>query len=693
GWIASSVLWLSLLGPSIAQAEPAASPDGGSGRRGLVFPPFRKKQKEAPAQPAPAPATIGDGPDPNQPAIEPPTDPAVIENAPQEGIWQWVDRMEGEVPTPEQVEAIEEVSAEHGAERVVIDELTGGEVPLAFYEDPAAALAVDPLFLDRVDPKEFDIPVEVNEDVEKWVRYFLGNGREYYARWLARSTRYQPMMRERLAAAGLPQDLVYLSMIESGYNTNAYSHADAAGLWQFIPSTGKVYDLRIDWWVDDRRDPEAALGAAIAFLGELHHMFGDWRLAWASYNGGPGRVRRAIEKSGSKDFWTIAGGEYLHPETENYVPKIMAAAIIGKHPERYGFTGIKYQDALSYDVVPVTGSVSLEVLAKCAGTSVDELKALNPALRRYATPPEGYAVRVPTGRKDPFVTALASIPADERGAVERHTVRRGETLSIIAGRYHTTVEAISHANQLKNVNRIVVGMNLVIPPGDGELPPAVASSSTSKSSSTTSVASSSKSSRSASSEPAPSEARIVAASMSPEAVLRPSSSSKASPPTPAPAKPKVHVVVRGDTLAELAAKYGTTIGELKTMNNLRTSTIVVGQKLKVPGTASAVEAPEAVVHVVQRGETLTVIAKKYGVDADDLVSWNHLRDPSHVEVGQRLEVKGGPAVAWTTYVVQRGDSLSKIAIKYACSVDDLRSWNTLGSSVIQPGQKLKIKRG
>ncbi|MEM6929751.1 MAG: lytic transglycosylase domain-containing protein, partial [Myxococcota bacterium] len=308
---------------------------------------------------------------------------AVAVDVPDEGRWAWVDAMGGEIPTDDQMEAITEIQEQHLAEQELIDELSGRAPPVQFYRDPVIALATDPLLLDLVDTGEFDIPVEINPWVEKWVRYFnQGRGRQYMERWLSRAPRYEPMMREALAEVGLPQDLVYLSMIESGYNAQAYSRAAAAGMWQFMTKTGLEMGLRIDWWVDERRDPEASLQAAITYLSQLRENFGDWRLAWASYNGGPGRVQRAITRSGSRDFWRLANGPYLHPETDNYVPKIMAAAIIGKHPERYGFERAVGTEALDYDKARVEGSVELEVLAQCAGVSTDEIRELTPALRR-----------------------------------------------------------------------------------------------------------------------------------------------------------------------------------------------------------------------------------------------------------------------------------------------------------------------
>lgn len=634
---------------------------------GPVFPPFKRSKSEEQTTEPVAQTVTGEreeqpvdqdsGVDTEAPAVE----------APADGIWEWVDRMEGEIPTEEQVEAIEEHSESENAERALIDELAGAEPPERFYKDPVAALTVDPLYLDRVDPSEFDIPIAVNADVRKWVQYFTGPGRKYYERYLMRSTRYRPMMYEHLEAAGLPRDLVYLSMIESGYNAHAYSHAAAAGLWQFIPSTARLYKMRVDWWVDDRRDPERSLEAAIDFLGELHDIFDDWQLAWASYNTGPGRVRRAVEKAGTKDFYALVKADLLHPETENYVPKIQAAAIIGKHPERYGFTNIPYQEELKYEVAPVEGSVELSVIARCAGTDTDTLKALNPALRRFATPPEGYDVRLPIGTRDRMVAELAKVPKAERVTVVKHTVTRGETLSLIAGKYGVSVSSISAANNLRNVNRIAVGMTLVIPKHGQEIPPSeVASASRGEGSVTASR----------------------------------SSTVKAAP---APAAPVTHTVRAGDTLSTIAARYGTSVSAIQSRNGLKGSTIYVGQKLKVSGsstsssTATASAAPATTKHTVRSGETLSSIAARYGVRATDLQSWNRISNASHITVGQVLTVKGGSSGGsssgsdWKTYAVRSGDSLGKIASANDCTVSELQQWNNLSGSVIHPGQTLRIR--
>ncbi len=565
-------------------------------------------------------------------AVEPSTD----------GVWDFVDQM-GEAPTDDQVDAIEERAAAELSEKALIDELSNGEPPMEYYNDPVAVLSADPLFLDDVDPSEFDIPIVVNPDVERWVKYFTGNGRKYYKKWLGRSTRYRPMMHAKLAEKGLPADLVYLSMIESGYNAHAYSHAAAAGLWQFIPSTARLYKMRVDWWVDDRRDPEASLDAAMAFLGELHQMFGKWELAWAAYNTGPGRVRRAMKKSGTDDFWTIENGNYLHPETENYVPKIMAAAIIGKHPERYGFTDIEFQDELLYDTAEVSGSVEIEVLARCAGVSAKEIKALNPALRRFATPPEGYEMRLPTGSKDQFVAALAKVPKSKRVTVAHHKVRRGETVGAIASKYGVAVSDITRANGLKNANRVYVGQSLLIPGRSG---------------SSTHVAAISSNTR-----------------------------------TDARAVPTTHTVRGGDTLSGIASRYGTSVADIQRRNSISGSKIVVGQRLRLSG--SAAKATSSTKYTVRSGDSLSKIASRYGVRTSDLQRWNGISNASSIQVGQVLKIKGGSASStssYKSYKVVSGDSLGKIAQRHGCSVKQIQSWNGLRSTVIQPGQQLKIKR-
>lgn len=518
------------------------------------------------------------------------------------------------------------------------EELLGLGVAEAYYLDPTGTLEVDPLYLDLVDPAEFDLPVVVNEQVVKWLRYFTGRGRKYYARWLARSTRVRPLMYRELEARGLPRDLVYLSMIESGYSDRALSHAGAGGMWQFMPATGRMYDLRVDVWVDDRRDPYLATVAAAEHLQDLHEMFDDWYLAFAGYNAGPGRVRRAIERSGSRDFWVHAAGPYLHSETDNYVPKILAAAIIGKHPERYGFTSVAYQDELRFETTRVEGAADVDVLAECAGIEVEDLRALNPWMKRATLPPQGHLLHLPPGHRLRFDKALAAIPTEERVRTIEHVVQRGETLSGIASTYGVSLAELSGLNRIHNPNRISVGSRLTVPRGEsGASARAQVSRSTSK-------------------------------------------------------RPDHHVVARGETLSGIASRYGRTVAQLREANGLRGDVIQPGQRLALQGSRSerAVSTRTEKV-VVAAGDTLSQLAARYEVRTADLAAWNGLGDSSHLRVGQVLTVHA-PTSDWTTHTVTRGDTLSEIASRYGCSTTELASWNGLSGSVIRPGQKLKVKK-
>ncbi len=612
--------------------------------------------------------------DPDAPAVEPG----------EEDLWSWVSRLEGEDPSPEARQMLKERSEQHFSELGLVENIGPSAVPVEFYQDPAKALAVDPLYLDLVDPKEFDIPITVNEQVAKWVRYFTGPGRKYYERYLSRSTRYRPMMYRQLEEQGLPRDLVYLSMIESGYSPHAYSAADAAGLWQFIPSTARMYRMRVDFWVDDRRDPERSTQAGLEFLKDLHGMFGDWYLAWASYNTGPGRVKKATVKGGTTDFWKLSEANYFLPETENYVPKIIAAAIIGKHPERYGFTGIDYQEELTYDKTKIDGAVDLEVLAKCAGISVEDFQALNPALRRFSTPAEGVEIRLPVGTHDDFIAQLASVPKSERLAVTDHRVRRGETLSSIAKKYGVSTRDLVRANRLKNSNRIVVGMTLVIPGKGG----AVARAD----------------------EPEEKPKKSAASDTQVAALDEPRATDATPASEPAPIKKsKYHTVKSGETLSKIAEKYKVSISKLRSWNSLKGDKILVGQKLKVrQGEAPAAEEPVAEApapkaapkaesggktsyYTGKRGDALSAIAAKYGVSMSDIQKWNKIKNPSDIQAGQKLKILEEDS-GWTTYKVKAGDSLGAIATRNGCSVDQLKSWNNLSSSVIQPGQVLQVKK-
>ncbi|MBU4484917.1 lytic transglycosylase domain-containing protein, partial [bacterium] len=235
----------------------------------------------------------------------------------------------------------------------------------------------------------YDVPIIINEEVIQQINYFQGNGRRHFERYLERSGRYVPMMRKILKEHGLPEDLVYLALIESGFNLKAHSRARAVGPWQFIYWTGHRYGLKVDTWVDERCDPVKATHAAAGYLKALYNEFGDWYLAMAGYNAGEGKIRNAIKRYHSRDFWTLSGegNRYLKPETRNYVPKFIAAVLMAKNPEEFGFDHVKLQPPLEYETVEIDSQTEIKVIAKLADTSVETIESLNSELRRWATPP------------------------------------------------------------------------------------------------------------------------------------------------------------------------------------------------------------------------------------------------------------------------------------------------------------------
>jgi len=314
-----------------------------------------------------------------------------------------------------------------------------------------------------------DIPLTLNGQVEYFIRYFQTSGRKGFAKWLSRSERYIPMMKEVLKKHGLPEDLVYLAMIESGFTPHAVSVASAVGPWQFISGTGKRYDLRIDQWIDERRDPLKSTVAAALYLKELYAMFNnDWYLAAAGYNAGENKILRAIDRYNTRDFWEISKGSYLKRETKEYVPKLLAAAIIAKEPARYGFADVAYLPPIEFDTVAIPSRTDLEVAAKLINVDNQVIKELNPELRRWCTPPDypDYELKIPRGKRKVFEQAYAQLPEDhrytERIVYARYRAKKRDTLASIASRYGTTPQTLAEVNKLK-VTAKVRGRTLLVP--------------------------------------------------------------------------------------------------------------------------------------------------------------------------------------------------------------------------------------
>ncbi len=389
-----------------------------------------------------------------------------------------------------------------------------------------------------VQQEENDVPIELNDAVLGCIDLYQGRLREWFSAALARGGRYLPHIREVFAAEGIPKDLAYVALVESAFRTGALSRAKARGVWQFIPETGRRYGLQQDWWVDERSDPEKATRAAARYLKQLYALFGDWNLALAGYNAGEGRIQRLIARQGTSDFWAlraVRGRGGLRDETRNYVPMIHAAIVVAKAPDQYGFA-IQPEPALAYDLVPVDSAVDLRQLAECAGRPLDDVRSLNPALRRLATPAgRDFDVRVPSGTGESVRTCLEALPAEKRVAFRTHIVGRGQTLASIARQYGTRSEDIAQANGIASARRLARGAELIIP-----IPPGVRA-----------------------------------------AARPPRASARLSETRDAGRVRITHRVRRGDTLAAIAERYGATVAEIRAWNSLRSTRIAAGGRLTI----------------------------------------------------------------------------------------------------------------
>ena len=463
---------------------------------------------------------------------------------------------------------------------VVAGEPSTSEIVLPSELEPESSAPLgeqlDPVS-NRLDPSEYDIPVELNESVERWLSYFKGNGRGFFTRWLERRGAWEPMIESVMAEHGLPNDLVSVAMIESGFSNLARSHASAVGMWQFIAPTARGYGLVVDYWIDERRDPVLATAAAARYFIDLQRMFDDWYLSWAAYNSGPGTVRSAIRRGESRDYWELSRQRLIPPETRNYVPKILAATIIAHNPEEHGFELGALHDPWEFDEVEIEGSVSLDVIASCAGVDLEAVTGLNPSLLRAATPPSATTtVRLPLGTQELFETTFAEIPETDRLTYKRHTVASGEALGGIAQRYSTTVTDIVRFNGLDNPNQIRVGLELVIPVPVG----------------------------------------------APEVVES----------APAPTRPLIIEVSSGQNLTIIAREHGVTRDQIIDWNSLTNpDRLSVGQQLIV----GELSAPSS--YTVRSGDTLSGIASSHDISTTDIKRWNNL-DSNVIHPGQELIV-------------------------------------------------------
>ena len=342
--------------------------------------------------------------------------------------------LDGAIPGNEEAEAVEELES-------------------WFFNNP----------LEEIEKGEEGNYAGLTAQIGKFIHYFQNRGRERFEIWLARSGKYSLMMRKILAQYGLPGDLVYLALIESGFSPKAYSVARAAGPWQFIAGTAKRYNLRVDWWADERRDYEKATHAAASYLRDLYGMFDSWPLAAAAYNAGEMKIKKAVARYKTDDYAQLIRYRYLARETKDYVPKMLAALSIAKEPELYGFGDVLYEDPLEFDRATVPGATDLEALGRILGVSGESLRELNPELRRFCTPPnrEEYEIRLPKGFGPIAAERMEEISSAAKVTFLSHPVRKGETLSSLSGKYGTPVSVLQEINGLRGdslhrVPRVVV---------------------------------------------------------------------------------------------------------------------------------------------------------------------------------------------------------------------------------------------
>ena len=311
---------------------------------------------------------------------------------------------------------------------------------------------------------QYNFPIVFNKQVDMYLNLFQGKQRKQFARWLAKSGKYRDIMETELKEAGLPTDLMYLSMIESGYSELAYSRSKAVGLWQFMKATGRQYHLRVDKYVDERRDPVKSTKAAVAYLSDLYKEFGNWHLAVAAYNGGPGKVRSGLRRHKVDNFWDLASKKHLRLETKRYVPKLIAALVIAKDPQKYGFASIQYQQPLQYDTIKVGPNMTLSAIALISDSSEKEIKVLNHELKRGKTPSNraSYTAKIPSTTGSIAQKNISRLHSIATTGYKTHKLRKGDTLAKICKRYDVNKTTLLKVNNLRS-SKLQPGHNLRIP--------------------------------------------------------------------------------------------------------------------------------------------------------------------------------------------------------------------------------------
>ncbi len=530
------------------------------------------------------------------------------------------------------------------------------------------------------EPKEIVIPLIENDDVLKNIAFLTNaskkGGRRFYKKWLERTTKWFPMMRRIASEEKVPEELIYLSMIESGLRPDAVSSAKAVGLWQFISSTGKLYGLNdsSSIWIDERRDPEKSTRAALKHLKDLYETFGDWHLALAAYNCGAGRVQRTLEKYGdsTSNYWDIR--DKLPRETQHYVPLYIAATKIALNPEAFDFhlDSLNYEPEYTYDTYLLNEPLSVSAIAKCLDTTSEAILNLNPELIYSITPPDvdSYLLKLPKGSIQKFVANYSALKPEDKQPWIEHTVTRGETIYKIANKYGISLKTIAKVNNLPSIRtRLKVGSTIKIPIDKNLI-----------------------------------DETLVADN---------NNNQKTESLNNNNSNPKniYHTVTKGETIYSIANKYGVKTTQIRNLNNIPydNDNIIPGQKLLItPDEKNTIainrqtqisKSKKIYRHKVKSGESLYSIAEKYNISVETIKDDNNLKSDK-ILIGQLLVIKSGEnsnsisskVNQQITHIVKSGETLSKIAQQYNVTENDLKTWNTdkINGDTIFKGSKLVI---
>ncbi len=490
---------------------------------------------------------------------------------------------------------------------------------------------------DNITTPKTEVPLVQNRQVNRHLMYYSLKRPEVMEKWLQRKEKYFPMMREVFEEEGVPTELIHLAMVESGLNPEARSWASAVGMWQFIRATGSMYGLEVNWWLDERRDPEKSTRAAARHLKDLYNIWGDWHLAMANYNISPRGLKRAIRAAGKEDYW--AAYPYLPRETQGYVPGFIAATMIEMNPQAFGFKAKYENEEYDYQVYEVDPLMPLDELAKAAGISTEKLKEYNPELLRWATPPGSkYPLKLPVGTKERFASNYDDIPKDERSQnVAMHTVTSGETLGYIARKYGTSVRALYETNESLS-STIYPGQKIVVPLAPGSSEQIAVNKPTNQPRGQTST-----------------------------------SQSRSRSKAPANSAKLTYKVKNGDTIGHIAEWYDVRSWQIRSWNGI--SNIIR------PGQNLTVYVPESQKSYYSQINNMS-FSKKQQIEREQR---------SGKDVTEAYLASADDTGSSAQYTVRPNDTLIEIANSFGVSVEHIKQLNNLNNSRIYVGQELNIR--